>query len=66
MSATTKVDAGDLIVEPIAEAVAMYDDLLKQLREFMVSKSRYSYPSELSPWSWLVVKRATEMHDGNP
>ncbi|KAH0021288.1 hypothetical protein KCU78_g6191, partial [Aureobasidium melanogenum] len=37
MSATTKLGAGDLIVEPIAEAVAMYDDLLEQLREFMTS-----------------------------
>ncbi|KAI4735170.1 hypothetical protein E4T50_14302 [Aureobasidium sp. EXF-12298] len=35
MSATTKLGAGDLIVEPIAEAVALYDDLLEQLREFM-------------------------------
>lgn len=49
MSATTKVDAGDLIVEPISEAVAMYDDLLKQLREFMVSESKYFCPPELSP-----------------
>ncbi|KAG9568742.1 hypothetical protein KCU79_g2131, partial [Aureobasidium melanogenum] len=38
MSATTKLGAGDLIVEPIAEAVALYDDLLEQLREFMPSE----------------------------
>ncbi|KAG9603533.1 hypothetical protein KCU77_g1785, partial [Aureobasidium melanogenum] len=37
MSATTKLGAGDLIVEPIAEAVALYDDLLEQLREFMAT-----------------------------
>ncbi|KAH0261483.1 hypothetical protein KCU91_g13990, partial [Aureobasidium melanogenum] len=37
MSATTKLGAGDLIVEPIAEAVALYVDLLEQLREFMAT-----------------------------
>ncbi|KAG9699301.1 hypothetical protein KCU95_g5407, partial [Aureobasidium melanogenum] len=37
MSATTKSGAGDLIVEPIAEAVALYDELLEQLREFMAT-----------------------------
>jgi hypothetical protein len=28
---------GDLIVEPIEEAVALYDSLLKELQKFMVS-----------------------------
>jgi hypothetical protein len=28
---------GDLIVEPIEEAVALYDNLLKELQKFMVS-----------------------------
>lgn len=38
MSTTTKLGANDLIVEPIAEAVAIYDDLLAHLREFVVSE----------------------------
>ena len=29
--------ADDIIVEPIEEAVAIYDKLLKELRKFMVS-----------------------------
>jgi hypothetical protein len=29
--------SGDLIVEPIEEAVMVYDELLKKLGEFMVS-----------------------------
>ncbi|KAK6000492.1 hypothetical protein QM012_003738 [Aureobasidium pullulans] len=37
MSITTKPGSGDLIVEPIAETVAMYDDLLEQLREFVAT-----------------------------
>ncbi|KAH0268426.1 hypothetical protein KCU91_g9416, partial [Aureobasidium melanogenum] len=45
MSATTNLGAGDLIIEPIAEAVAMYDDLLEQLREFMAT--RKPVPKEL-------------------
>ncbi|KAH0340533.1 hypothetical protein KCU81_g6787, partial [Aureobasidium melanogenum] len=45
MSLTTSLDAGDLIIEPISEAVAMYDDLLEQLREFM--STRQTVPKEL-------------------
>ncbi|CAD0088287.1 unnamed protein product [Aureobasidium mustum] len=37
MSTSTKLGADDLIVEPIAEAVAMYDDLLEELRKFMAT-----------------------------
>jgi hypothetical protein len=37
MRGPAKPATGDLIVEPIEEAVALYDDLLKELQKFMVS-----------------------------
>lgn len=62
MSVTTELGAGDLIVEPIAEAVALYDDLLEQLREFMVSDLRHTYTPELSP----CCRPAIGMHNSSP
>jgi hypothetical protein len=37
MRGPAKPATGDLIVESIEEAVALYDDLLKELQKFMVS-----------------------------
>jgi hypothetical protein len=37
MRGPTNAATGDLIVEPIEEAVALYDNLLKELEEFIVS-----------------------------
>jgi hypothetical protein len=37
MRGPTKPATDDLIVEPIEEAVALYDNLLKELHKFMVS-----------------------------
>lgn len=66
MSATTNLGAGDLIIEPIAEAVAMYDDLLEQLREFMVSDSRYSSYARSFSVAVACCGPAIEMHIDNP
>ena len=37
MSESIELIEGDHILEPVEEAVAMYDDLLTDLREFLVT-----------------------------
>lgn len=47
MSSSTNLGADDLIVEPIAEAVVMYDNLLEELRKFMVSDKERTGPHKI-------------------